>query len=218
VSDVERIGAAIAGWFVRPAGARATERTSRRVPPIVEPVVLAGGDANALGVGAALALALARDGAAVVACWQVPIAERRRGGLATGRARRLAASLQARAVQATAAGRLVVVALPAEARDAVVLLRRVESACGGAICVPVLGGARGDEWDVVLAERGAAVLYGAAAAVLELAAIRLEEQGVQARVLEAAPGALARTLAVGGWTPPGARALRAAATVEAEAT
>jgi hypothetical protein len=104
-----------------------------------------------------------------------------------------------------------VVALPADARDAVVVLRRVESACGGAVCVPVIGAARGDEWDAVLAERGAAVLHGADPAVVGLAADRLTAQGVRARVLDIAPGALARALAVGGWTPPGARSLRAAA-------
>jgi hypothetical protein len=216
VSEVERIGAAIAGWFVRPADAWAPERAARCLAPVEEPVVLAGGDASALGLGAALALALARQGVAVVACWRVSAAGRRRGGLATGAARRLVGSLQARGVQASAAGRLVVVALPVDARVAVVLLRRVESACGGAICVPVLGGPREEEWDVVLAERGAAVLHGADEAVLELAAARLAEQGVQARVLDVAPGALARAMAMGGWTPPGARGLRAAAVAGTE--
>jgi hypothetical protein len=216
VSEVERIGAAIAGWFVRPAGAWAPERASRRPAPIEEPVVLAGGGATALGLGAGLALAIAREGVAVVACWRVPAAERRRGGLSSGAARRLVGSLLARGVQATAAGRLVVVALPADARDAVVLLRRVESACGGAICVPVLGGPRAAEWDALLAERGAAVLYGADEAVLELAAARLAERGVQARVLDVVPGALARAMALSGWTPPGARGLRTAAVAGTE--
>jgi hypothetical protein len=216
VSEVERIGAVIAGWFVRPAGAWAPEHASRRLAPVEEPVVLAGGDATALGLGAGLALALSRQGVAVVACWRVPAAERRRSGLATSAARRLVGSLQARGVQASAAGRLIVVALPADARDAVVLLHRVESACGGAVCLPVLGGPRGAEWDAVLAERGTAVLHGADEAVLELAVARLAEQGVQAHVLALAPGALARALALSGWTPPGARALRAAVVVEAQ--
>jgi len=212
VSDGPRIGAVIAGWFVRPAGARVVERPAPPAAPLEEPVVLTGGDGPALGLGAAVALSLARDAVAVVACWRVPAAGRRRGGLASGRARRLAASLRARGVEATAAGRLVIVALPAEAREAVMLLQRVESACGSAICVPVLGGARDVEWDAVLAQRGVAVLHGADHAVLELAAGRLAGHGVDALVLEAAPGPLARALAVGGWTPPGARALRAAVT------
>jgi hypothetical protein len=80
----------------------------------------------------------------------------------------------------------------------------------------VLGGARGDEWDEVLTQRGLAVLHGADRAVLELAAVRLAEQGVQARVLDAAPGALARAMALSGWTAPGARGLRAVAVAGTE--
>lgn len=210
MSEVERIGAAIAGWFVRPDGSEAQDRAVPSVASIEEPVVLAGGDAAALGLGAALALAIAADGAAVVACWRVPAAERRRGGVAVGRARRLVGSLEARGVNATAAGRLVVVALPSDARQAVALLQRVEGASGAAVCIPVLGGARGPEWDVVLRQRGAAVLHGADAAVLEVAAHGLAEQGVRAEVLDRPPSLVARALAVGGWTPPGTRALRMA--------
>lgn len=217
MSDVDRIGATIAGWFVRPAGERARERDARVAAATEEPVLLTGGDDAGLGVGAALALALARRGVAVVACWQVAAAERRRGGLAVGGARRLVASLVARGVDATAAGRLVVVSLPTDARDAVMWLRRVESACGDAVCVPVLGGPRVGAWDEVLRERGAAVLYGVDDAVRELAAAGLAEEGVRSCVLDAAPGPVTRALAVGGWTPPGARALRTA-TMEVEPT
>jgi len=214
MSEVERIGAAIAGWFVRPAGAPVIVRGSGRAEPVDEPVVLASAEAAALGFGAALALALAGDGVAVVACWRVPAATRRRSGLAVRRARRLQASLEARGIAATAAGRLVVVALPADARDAVVVLQRVESACADTVCLPVLAAPRTEEWDAVLAQRGAAVLHGTDAAIVELAADRLAEQGVDARVLDAIPGPLARAVAVGGWLPAGVRALRAAAAGE----
>lgn len=210
---LERVGAAIAGWFVRPVGAGAADAPVARLSvraPVDEPVVLAGGSGAAFGLGAALALAAASSGAAVLACWRVPAATRRRGGVSIGRTRRLVASLQARGVEATAAGRLVVVALPEDARDAVMLLRRVESASGGAVCVPLLGGARGEEWDAVLVERGLAVLHGADAGLLELAGARLEEQGVETRVVATAPGPLARWLALSGWAPPGGRALRRA--------
>jgi hypothetical protein len=210
MSEVERVGAVIAGWFLHPAGARAEERVARRLVPIEEPVVLVGGDGAALGLGAVLALAIASDGVAVVACWRVAGAERRRSGVAVGKARRRVAALEARGVDATAAGRLVVVALPPDAAQAVALLQRVENACGTAVCVPVLGGARGTEWDAVLQQRGAAVLHGADPAVLELAARGLAEQGVRAQLLDRAPSLFARTMAVGGWRPPGARALRGA--------
>jgi hypothetical protein len=201
---VGRIGAAVAGWFVRPANVVVD-------PPAIpsaceEPIVLAAGDRAALGVGATIALGIARRGVAVVACWRVPAA-RRRSGLAIAGARRLAASLEARGVEASATGRLVVVALPDDARDAVVLLRRVETACGDAVCVPLLGGPRDEDWDAVLAERGVALLHGADRSVLDLAAARLADQGVDARLLAPGPSALARTLALGGWMPPSTRHL-----------
>jgi hypothetical protein len=205
--NVLRVGAAVAGWFVRPApvaavdGAHPTAGTA-----LVAPVVLAGADGQALGVGAALALAQSTRGVVVLACWRVPGAQRR-GGLATGAARRLVGSLDARGVEAAATGRLVVVALPDDARDAIVQLRRVESACGSAACVPVLGGARDAAWDEVLVERGVALLHAAERSVLQLAAERLAAQGVEARVLTTTPGPIGRALAVGGWRPPGARGL-----------
>ena len=206
-----RVGATVAGWFVRP-GALMGQGPPRSVAraPLEEPVVLTAGDAHALGVGAAVALALAGNGIAVLACWRVPAAARRRNGFAVARARRLVTSLEARGVRATAAGRLVVVTLPEEARDAVVLLRRVESASGAAVCLPLLGAARDDAWEAVLTERGAALLYGADVALLDLACAQLAGQGVTAQALATTPGLLARTLAAGGWTPPGARALRRA--------
>jgi hypothetical protein len=205
--DVLRVGAAVAGWFVRPA--RRTDAAQARASaatPSAEPVILAACAGRTLGVGAALALAWSARGVVVLACWRVPGA-RRRGGVATAAARRLAGSLDARGVEAVAVGRLVVVALPDDGRDAVVSLRRVESACGEAVCIPLLGGARGASWDDVLAERGVAVLHGAERPVLDLAAGRLAEQGVDARVLAIAPGPVGRAVAVGGWTPPGARGL-----------
>ncbi len=207
---VVRAGAAVAGWFVRPARAAGDRHDAQPAARagLDEPVILAAAGTATLGFGASIALAIARDGVAVLACWRVPAAHRRRGGLAVGGARRLVASLQARGVEATASGRLVVVVLPDEVRDALMLLRRVEAAGGGAVCLPLLGGARAEEWDAVLRERGVAVLHGADAALVELAAQRLAEQRVEVRIVDAVPGALARSMAAAGWTPPGARALR----------
>jgi hypothetical protein len=206
MTTLERAAAVVVGWFVRPAETPARS-IARRLAD--EPLILTSGDRSALGLGAALALAAAPEGVAVLVCWQVPAAERRRAGLATARARRLAASLQARDVPATAAGRLVVASLPADATAAVLALRRVESACE-VPCPILLGAARGDEWDEPLAERRVAILHGGDPGLVEVAAERLGQQGVEARLVIEAPGPIARSLAIAGWATPSSRALRAA--------
>jgi hypothetical protein len=71
----------------------------------------------------------------------------------SGGARRLAASLRGRGLDATAYTRAVAVGLPGDAPEAVVTARRALAAAGSAPAVVVLGGARDAALDVLLADQ-----------------------------------------------------------------
>jgi hypothetical protein len=116
---------------------------------------------------------------------------------------RLAASLDARGLQAGARGRLVVVALPGDAREAAVAWSRAD---GAASDVPTVLGVsmRHDELDVPLAAQDAIVIALSPAAPANLAALALA--GIEglvpaASVVSGRAGPVARTLAVAGVWP-----------------
>jgi hypothetical protein len=202
-SPLGRIGS----WLVEPAGAITRAAPRARVPvrdgPAPDLAVLAGPrDAHALA--AVLALRLG-GGPGVVGLWQGA------GGSApalpaTFSARRLRASLDARGLGATVAGRLLTVVLPLDERAGVAAAERLCAACGDAPVVLAVAGPRGAEWDRLLAARDLVVVHAREDSLAELAVARLAEQGVPAAALDRLPGAPARALARAGLALPGAGA------------
>lgn len=167
--------------------------------------------AEARSLGASLALAHAPRGIAVVAAWRVG-GGARASAPAVAAARRLAASLVARELVATAAGRLVTVTLPDDEDAAVAALGPLEPALGSAPLVLALGGPRGEWWDGALARCSEVHVRAADPDLAALAVARLREQGIAASNLAEVPTGMARRLAGAGLALPGARAgLRPAA-------
>ena len=124
---------------------------------------------------------------------------------------RLAGSLDARGLRAGARGRLVVVALPGDAREAAVAWARAQ---GAASDVPTVLGLsmRHDELDVPLAAQDAIVIALSPSAPATLAALALagiEGLAPAASVVSGRIGPVARALAVAGVWP--ARSVRSAA-------
>ena len=167
----------IASLFVRPSP-RSDLETAQLPPALPAPamvtVVCAAADAQALG--AAVALAALRGGDASVALvlsWLGgPCSATGLVVPSTAAARRLAARLVARRVDARAGGRLVRSSLPADAGEAVVVARRALAASGGAVAVLVVGGPRTEVLDELLAESGLVVVAmrpGAGEEIAELA-------------------------------------------------
>jgi len=171
----------VAGVFVAPAAAQARGTLTRAA------VLGAAGEAR--GVAAATALAL---GGGVVAAWCAgPVA----GAPATVGARRLAARLVRRGVEAVARGRLVWVALPDAAADAAALARRLDGALADAPLVLALGGARVAPLEPLLAEMEVVVVAAEpGSALVDVALARLENG-----VAVPPPAGFARWLALAGW-------------------
>ena len=163
-----------------------------------------------------------------------PVAERRSPCSASGRARRrtdgpgrvpalpaarrLAAALAARGHDARAAGRLVVVRLPAQPDEAAVQARRATAAAGSAPTVLALGGPRVAALDALLDEQDLVVVAapsGTDPALARLALAGLQTATARACVCEVPPAHPARTVAAAGLTllPSARRAI--AGTVEA---
>ena len=212
--------ARLASWLVEPAvaapprarragtrGAPGRARPRRRGAPAQSDVALltsGGSEARALGAGLALR---ATGGVAALGVWTgddrpsppAPVALRTPG------ARRLAASLVARGMEATAAGRLVTVALPAGEADSAAAARRLLAAR-----VPVVlavAGPRAGAWDDLLRELALVLVHAPDAALQALTLARLAEQDVVAAPLGATPGLLARSLARAGLALPGGPAI-----------
>jgi hypothetical protein len=144
--------AAVRDFFVAPpVHARATTTRSAPVPPSF---AVLGDRREAVAVASGLVLA-SGVGAGLVCVW--PAGEVRPRLPATGRARRLAARLEARGVTALARGRLVGVPLPRPAAEAVAVSQRAVAAVDVATAV-VLAGPRDDDLDVLLALQDAVVL------------------------------------------------------------
>jgi hypothetical protein len=203
VAPVDELSVHAAG---PPAAAREESATTcpRAVAPAAPAVAVLAAGADALVVGAALALALARrerapvaalcawdrDGAARLA-WTAP---------ARPAARRLATALAARGHDARPAGRLAVVRLPAGAHEAADDARRVLAAAGSAPAVLALGGPRSAAFDALLAEQDLVVVGSRAEAGSVLVQLALADLAgaVRACACELPASAPARSLAAAG--------------------
>lgn len=186
---------AIARVFVAPAGARA------------EPVAVAAPFAavcgpDAEGVAAALALTLGARGPVVVCSWAA--ADRRAGVPATMGARRLAASLQGRGLDAAATGRLVLVRLDADPHVAATEAGRAAAAAGDAPVVTAICGPREPAFDELLARQDITVV-AAGETSEELVRLGLAALGDRAYAAPSLGAAASWAARAGLWATPLAR-------------
>jgi hypothetical protein len=201
----------IAGHFVAPSErlpedfvtpGEAPDPTCAERHPHTSPgvaVLCAAPDAAALGSALGLALARARRAPAAAVCVWTPAGTGRIAWTAPAlpAARRLAASLGARGLDARPAGRLVLVRLGADAAQAAAEARRALAAAGAVPTVLALGGPRAAVFDALLDDQDLVVVAtagGADAALARLAVAGL----VRACVCEAPAAQAARALACAG--------------------
>jgi hypothetical protein len=182
-------------------------------PGHAEPVAVAAPCAAVCGpqaeaVSAALALLLRGRGPAVVCVWAGP--GRRASAPATVGARRLAASLQARGLEAAASGRLVRVRLDDNAHLAVTQAGRCAAAAGGAPVVTAVCGPRDPAFDDLLAGQDVAVV-AAGHAPDELVRLGVAALGDRAVIASFVPALSAWLASAGVWATPAARRALAAA-------
>jgi len=193
----------VASWFVTaPAGRRdvARETPAARVAGRIAVLLPCG--AGEHGLGAVLALALAREGGASTVLhlgWHVPgplrcAAPGRPAGL------RLARTLRDRDLPARAVGRLVHVTLPAADGDAAAAVARAVAASPAeAPVVIALGGARGPALDGLLVDADLVVVAGPPEDPRARAAAEgLVASGTPAMLWNDAPGLPWRRLARAG--------------------
>ena len=198
---------AIARIFVAPATANV--RYEPATAAAVASCAVCGPGADSLAC--TLALLLRRRGPAVVCVWG---ATRGAGAPASAGARRLAASMVARGLDAHASGRLVVVVLHRSPSLAAAEAVRAAAAAGEAPVVAALCGPRDAAFDQLLAAQDVAVVASpdAPEEVVRLAVAALDataRRAVAAPALGAAAGWAARA---GLWAAPGARRALAVAT------
>ncbi|MDX6679836.1 MAG: hypothetical protein QOE31_3888 [Solirubrobacteraceae bacterium] len=198
---------------------RACAQPAPRTPSGIA-VLAAAADLQPLA--SALGLALAKRERAPCAAVLVWSGERGAGGVAwrapaLPAARRLALALAARGHVVHAAGRLVVVRLPAAPQDAAGQARRAIAAAGSAPAVLALSGPRVAAFDDLLDEQDLVVVATArgtdpALARLAVAGLSSADAGGRVCVCELPPAHAARTLAAAGLTllPSARRALAAA--------
>jgi hypothetical protein len=191
---------ALARVFVAP---RVADR-SRPVSAVLAPSAAVCGP-GAVPLACALALALRRRGAALVCAWGA--SGTAAGAPPTAAARRLAASMGARGIEARATGRLVVVTLASDAATAADEAARAAAAAGEAPVVLALAGAREPDFDRVLAAQDLAVVatHGASDELVRLGIAALEEvtrRAVSTPGLSAVAASVAYT---GLCATPGAR-------------
>lgn len=193
----------VSSWFLAaPAGERAVARDAPATLVAGRIAVLLPCGADAHGLGAVLALALAREGRTSTVLhlgWQVPGPLRCAvPGWPAGV--RLARTLRDRELPARAAGRLVHVALPAADGDAAAAAARaVAAAPAETPVVIVLGGARGPALDGLLVDADLVVVAGPAEDPrVRAAADGLTASGTRGMLWDDAPGPAWRRLARGG--------------------
>jgi hypothetical protein len=191
------------------------------VAPSALAILCPSGDARALGVAAAAALARRTRASCGVACIWTGDADARRppSPLSASRAaRRMAATLAARDLDAVPCGQAVAVTLPAEGRDAAAAAQRAAAAAAGRAAVVVaIGGPRDDAFDLLLAEQDGILLVtrpGDHAALPLLAAAGLGPGVANLRSLVVDLSPAGRALAARGLAVP--RALRSAVSDEAD--
>jgi len=185
----------LAGVFVAPAEARPRVAAPSAVAVLCAPV-------DAVALGGAVGTGLARESPALVLAWTgETLAPPPLLAPATRRARRLAASLEARGQPARATARLVHASLPADERAAVVAAERAMAAAGSSPTVLVIAGARGDALDDLLARQDVVLVATRPGADADLASLAVESLPAPERAVvcrPTAPGALARALASAG--------------------
>jgi hypothetical protein len=145
---------ALARVFLAPPVADRRDRP-RPVSAVLAPSAAVCGP-GAVPLACALALALRRRGAALVCAWGHTGSAA--GAPPTAAARRLAASMGARGIEARATGRLVVVTLAPDAATAADEAARAAAAAGQAPVVLALAGPREPDFDRVLAAQDLAVV------------------------------------------------------------
>jgi hypothetical protein len=202
----------LAALFVEPGpAARAPGRRPVAAAPPAPCVGVIAAPRHALAVGSAVALSVARPlraRRAVVCIW--PSGRWVRPALrapASAGARQLRRSLDARGIEATAAGRLVRVVLPDRPEVAAALAQRTVGAAAAPV-VLVLAGARPEVLDEVLLEQEAVVVAAdpdADPSVADLAVATLADRhpAVSRGTLPLGPAARALATA-GAAAPPGA--------------
>lgn len=121
------------------------------------------------------------------------------GASATRRARRAQALVRECGVAAVAVGRTVRVALPADDRQAVAAIERLESAAAVGPLVVVLAGAWGPDFLAPI-ERAGIVHADGSAAILDACAATLARHGVDVVPTPTPTGPVARMLLRAGWT------------------
>jgi hypothetical protein len=200
-------GGALAGIGHRDAYGRRSSPAVAVVPSAVA-VLCAAEDAGAAGVAMAALLARRARAACGLACvWTAPAPYRHpdTGAPARRVARRLSATLAARALDARACGRAVVVALEADPAAALAGAGRAAAAAGDVPVVLVLGGPRPAAFDALLAEQDRLVVLtrpGADAAIGALALAGLPAAGASGAAGTVALGPAARALAAAGFAVP----------------
>jgi hypothetical protein len=167
-------------------------------------------DARALGVAAAGVVARrARASCALVCVWTTADAHARSDARppASRAARRLAAALAGRGLDALGCGRAAVVALPADPDEALTAAGRACAAAGVAPAVLVLGGPRPATFDDVLAAQDRLVVVsrpGVDAAIAALARAGLPAGAPPCHACTVGLGALGRAAAAAGLATPAA--------------
>jgi len=189
--------------------ARAFVAPSARPEPVVAvapSAAVCGPQAEA--VAAALALLLRPRGPVVVCAWSA--SAQRASAPPTVGARRLAASLHARELDAAATGRLVVVGLDASPSVAVAEAARASAAAGDAPVVTAICGPRDPVFDGLLDAQDVAVV-AAGDAPDELIRLGVAALGHTAAAASSLPATAAWLARAGLWATPSARRALAAA-------
>jgi len=191
-----------------PARADAFPGLGAGVAPAAVAVLCAAEDARAVGVATAVLLARrARTPCGLACIWTAPDPHHHPEARppASRGARRLAAVLEGRGLDACACGRAAVVALPEDAGDAARGLARATAAAGHVPVVLVLGGPRAAGFDEVLAAQDRLLVVtrpGADAAIQALAVAGLPAGGPPHEGCTIGFGPLARALAAAGLATP----------------
>jgi hypothetical protein len=166
------------------------------------------GPAHACALGAAVALVLRRRAGAragLVVVWAQRQGARPASGMAAApAARRLAATLGGRGLEAHANGTLAVVMAPADAVQAVAVAARALAAAGAAPSVLALG-RRDPRFDALLGEQDRVLVTGspgAEPAIAALAVAGLASVARDVRACQVEPSPLARAVVASGiWVP-----------------
>ncbi len=197
----------------RPHGASAEATHARPRSAAVPPgVAVLCAPAHAPALGAAVALLLrrrARARAGLVVVWAQPHGERPASvAVAAPAARRLAATLVGRGLEAHATGMLAVVLAPADPAQAVAVAARAIAAAGPAASVLALG-RRDPCFDGLLREQDRVLVAAspvADAALASLAIAGLAAVAREARACQVGPSPLARAVVASGiWVPAAIR-------------